>query len=91
LLKIRQSKAWHRYYQQKLVDKNRSQNYFNEFKNEYFNKKILQNSPNKLSNKLLNKSPNILPEFLPKFLIFHTKNFNISSTKLRRDLTSQSL
>ena len=102
LLKIRQSKAWHRYYQQKLVNKNSLENYSDEFKNNifdnkikfqksFFNKKNLQNSPNKFSNKLLNKSPNILPKFLPKFLIFHTKNFNISSTKLRRDLTSQSL
>jgi nicotinate-nucleotide adenylyltransferase len=94
LLKIRQSKAWHRYYQQKLVDKNRLENYSNDFKNnifdnkikfqksflndfksEYFIKKILQNSPNKLSNNLKNK--------LPKFQIFHTKNYNLSSTKIR--------
>ena len=117
LLKLSKSKAWNRYCQQKLVDKNKSENYSNdfknnifdnkikfqnsflsEFKNQYFNNKILQNSPNKL----LNKSPNKLP----KFYIFHTKNFNISSTKIRgakirvakireekirEDLTSQSL
>ena len=117
LLKLSKSKAWNRYYQQKLVDKNKSKNYSNdfknnifdnkikfqnsflsEFKNQYFNNKILQNSPNKL----LNKSPNKLP----RFFIFHTKNFNISSTKIRgakirvakireekirEDLTSQSL
>lgn len=106
LLKLRKSKAWHLYHQHQIANSNISKYHFNdfknnivnykikfqysflsEFKNEYFNNKILQNSPNKLSNKSPNK--------LPRFFIFHTKNFNISSTrirgaKIREDLTSQS-
>jgi nicotinate-nucleotide adenylyltransferase len=91
LLKIRQSKAWHRYNKYKISSLNKFQNHFFSFKNHFFTTKFKsQNYDYQINNLKFfeNKFSQNSQNNLPKFYIFSTKNYNISSSKIRENLIS---